>query len=439
MKKVVRILIVCSLWSAALAAEKWGFDTPYGFIPNGCPDCRVEVDLSEPLHDGQIISLDFADTIACGWIDEWRVTEYRPDEFFAAMVIPLPDPLELIYGDKDPTDYGRLRDELECESVELTEAPIQDAHEVLKTEECIRVLTDAFPAEDVFRGHVVGNTTYENLNRRVVSEFKRWLVKVDDPESATGLDYTLMVVESFAPEHGNARWHEVQWGRFYEGPPDVSEGDCPPGDWRDIVPRNLDSFRIITYERAYGEAARLDYSGRPPSLENGMSVHPTGGGKTRPSDSGKYERTDTAEGYQIHQVIEERPGRCIATARLMIPEKLNHTSSFSSGSKPNPNIGAFRRRMSEDDQISIGYSRVWARSHIWYRMGEKILVPDNSFVDGSRIEDFLPDIPNYAVFHRAFISYRESDQSDEPVVVPSKCTASDASALGRQPSRTRSR
>ena len=142
MRKVVRTLIACSFWSIASGAEKWGFDTPHGFIPNGCPDCRVEVDLQEPLHDGQTIHLDFADAIHCGHIYEWKVTEYAPDKFFASMVIPLPDPLVLIYGDKDPTDYGRLRDELECESAELTEAPIQDAHEVLKTEECIRVLSD---------------------------------------------------------------------------------------------------------------------------------------------------------------------------------------------------------------------------------------------------------------------------------------------------------
>ena len=241
MRKVVGILIACSFWSVVCGAQNWGFDTQYGFIPNGCPDCRVTVNLSEPLHDGQIIHLGSTDAEQCGHIYEWRITEYAPekdpDKFFAAMVIPFPDPLVLVLKDENPTKYGRFRDELECESVELTEAPILDAHEVLKTEECVRVLTDAYPAEDFFRGRPVGITTYGNLNRRVVSELKRWLVKVDDPEAVAGYDYTLMVVESFAPEYGNARWHEAQWGQFYPGAPDVTEGDCPPGDWRDIVPR----------------------------------------------------------------------------------------------------------------------------------------------------------------------------------------------------------
>ena len=274
------------------------------------------------------------------------------------------------------------------------------------------------------------------MNRRVVSELKRWLVKVDDPESVTG--YTLMVVESFAPEYGNARWHEAQWGRFYPGSPDVTEGDCPPGDWRDILPQEYDSFYDTVMENVHAEAARLDYSGTPPTLENGITVHPTGG-KTRVG--GKYEVTDTAVGNQIHRVVEVRPGECVATARLQIPEELHIRSSFSNRSEPNPNIGAFQRRMSEDDPIAVSYTRVWARSHIWYKRDEMVLVPYKSFVDGSRSEREVHDIPNFVGFHRASIGYRESDAVEDPVIVPSKCVASDdsASALARQPSRTRKR
>ncbi len=421
MRKVIVLMAFAAFLANVQAEEKWGFDTPYGFIPNACPDCRVEVSLSEPPHDGQIINLEFFDAIHCGHIYEWRVTEYESGKFFAAMVVPLPDPLVLIYGDKDPTDSFRFKDELECESVELTEAPIQDAHEVLKTEECIRVLSDSFSGTEYFRGHIVGVKSYSDMNRRVVDEFKRWLVKVDDPESGTGLDYTLMVVESFAPEYGNARWHEAQWERLYEGPPDVTEGDCPPGDWRDIVIREKGAFDT-TIEGIYGKAARADYQGIPPALENGMSVVPAGGGRTRTSDGG-YELPDTAQGYQIHQVFEERPGRCVATARLNFSGKLSWTSSFSSSSKPNPNIGAFHRRMSEDDPIDIRYSRVWARSHIWYRRGEWVLVPDKGFVGGTRTEIELPDVPNLPWSQRGSIRYRESEESDDPVIVPSKCSS----------------
>ena len=46
-----------------------------------------------------------------------------------------------------PTSRSRNRP-----SLSVAEAPIQDYHEVLKTEECIRVLSDAFPAEELFRG-----------------------------------------------------------------------------------------------------------------------------------------------------------------------------------------------------------------------------------------------------------------------------------------------
>ena len=363
-----------------------------------------------------------------------RITEYAPEmdpnKFFAAMVIPLPDPLILIVGDEYPTKYGRFRDELECESVELTEAPIQDAHEVLKTEECERVLSDVFPAEDFYRGIVVGNTSYSNLNRQVVSEFKRWLVKLDDPESVIG--YTLMVVESFAPEYGNARWHEAQWERFYPGPPDVTEGDCPPGDWRDIVPRMSSSFDNM--QGAYDEAARRDYLGDPPGLEDGMAVHPTGGGKTRPS--GRFDVTDTAMGWQIHQVDEGGPDGCVATARLVIRERVSHMSSFSSGSELNPNVDAFSRRMVETDPITIAYARAWARSHIWYKREEQVLVPDKDFVNGTRGVYVLPDIPNSVGVHKGFISYRESDQLDEPVIVPSKCSTFTRVPSQRDPNST---
>ena len=83
--------------------------------------------------------------------------------------------------------------------------------------------------------------------------------------------------------------------------------------------------------------------------------------------------------------------------RLQIPAELHISSSFSNRSEPDPNIGAIQRRMAESDLISIQYTRVWARSHVWYRRGEIVLVPDKSFVDGSRSERALPpnDMPNF--------------------------------------------
>ena len=108
-------------------------------------------------------------------------------------------------------------------------------------------------------------------------------------------------------------------------------------------------------EKIHERATQLDWSGEPPSLENGMTVHPTGG-KTRAG--GKYEVTDAAMGNQIHRVVEERPRQCVATVRLQIPAELHISSSFSNRSEPNPNIGAFQRRMSEDDPIVILCTRV---------------------------------------------------------------------------------
>ena len=63
-----------------------------------------------------------------------------------------------------------------------------------------------------------------------------------------------------------------------------------------------------------------------------------------------------------------------------------------------------------------------------------VLVLDKSFVDGSPSERDLPETPNFVGFHKASIAYRESDQSDKTVVVPSRRAALGASDLARQPS-----
>ena len=430
MRKVAVILIVFAFFGVSNGQKKWGFDTPYGFIPNDNPGCRIEVNLSEPLHDGQIIDLSGESILArirrgdCGHIAQWRVTEYKPGKYFASMVIPFPDPLILYYLDETPYNFGRLSDELECKTADNEAPPIKFDHEieVLKTEECVRVLSDTFTTSPTFRGRPTSTVvSHKDLNRREVSEVTRWLVKVYDSEAVATSDFTLMVVEEFAPEHGNARWHENQWPRFYEGDSDVTAEDCPPGDWRDLA----GSFGHIpggggSLQSRYDAAAGLDYSNTPPWIPGGMQVIPPGGTTAGGKWSGKW----IAQGDQTHRVFEASPGRCVAVAKLSIDEEVHSSGSFvGSGASENPNAEAFRRRMTEDDPIYIEYTPMWERSHIWWRAEEELPIPDPRHQGGVRWEKGMPEghPPNAVPTNKRSIKYRGTDDSGESVIVPSTC------------------
>ena len=206
-----KAVVILAIYAVCYAGDKYGFDSQQGFIPNDCPGCRIQVDIPDPLEDGMIIELDDEATAACGETPQWRISEFAPGKFFAAAIIPLPDPLVLNWEERrnHPFNYGRLKDEDEYIALALERAPIEDAHEVLKTEECERALYDGYAEEVTYRGVPTGVINSHFVNRRVLSEFRRWLVKVEDPNAALG--YTLIVVEEFAPDHGNARWHAQRY------------------------------------------------------------------------------------------------------------------------------------------------------------------------------------------------------------------------------------
>ncbi|MDE2927989.1 MAG: hypothetical protein OXT71_16455, partial [Acidobacteriota bacterium] len=300
-------VVVLSLCAVSYAEDKFGFDTQQGFIPNSSPGCRVQVDVPDPLEDGMIIQLNSGDAAQCGGIAEWRVSEYHPGKFYAAMFIPLPDPLVIEWGIESPLKYGRLRDEIECVQVDPYGAPIEDAHEVLKAEECTRTLTDVYAWDNVFRGFSAGGVNEAETNPRDVSEFDRWLVKIDDPEQVLG--FSLMVVESFAPAHGNARWHAQRYD-------DVADVSCPPGDWRDIKTLEQKAFDTYPMEEAHRRAAHLDYlhlyaDGQPPRLDEGTMVTPTNRNFTSGSRSNCF---------SIRKIEQEdrrnQPGHLLATNRV---------------------------------------------------------------------------------------------------------------------------
>ena len=405
----LKAVVILAVYAVCYAGDEFGFDSQQGFIPNDCPGCRVQVDIPDPLEDGMIIELNDAATAECGETREWRVAEFAPGKFFAAAVIPLPDPLLLNWEERrnHPFNYGRLKDEDECTALPLERAPIEDAHEVLKTEDCERALYDAYAEEVTYRGFIAGVNSHR-VNRRVLSEFKRWLVTVDDPDAVLG--YTLIVVEEFAPDHGNARWHSQRYD-------DVTPYSCPPGDWRDILPLEQEAFDTYPIEEAHRRAAHLDYNGNLPRKGEGMVVTPTNGAtRTQVYSSGRTrEIMDFATGDQIHGVVPLGRFRCVATARMIL-----------SDDPEDEDVKALARRMSEDDMIWVNYSPIWRRSPVWYRREET-----------SRE---IPDDPNYVFQETKGVSYRDPEQPDETVSVPSGCPAPPApSPPRRRPARTRSR
>ncbi len=386
--RISRALLIVgwALWATGYAGDQFGFDTQQGFIPNDSPGCRVEVDLPEPLEDGLIIELDESATTECGNTSQWRVTEYDEGKFFAAALIPLPNALILNYGQEHPFKYNRLKDVMECVTVESQAAPIDYAHEVLKTENCQRVLYDGYAEEVIFRGIPTGVIESYFVNRRVVSEFKRWLVRVESNQSVVG--FYLGIIESFAPEHGNARWHVQRYD-------DLNENSCPPGDWRDVKPLQQEAFDTYSMEEAHRRAAYLDYLGRVPTIIGGMTITPTNGASRY---HGNHKGMDYAQADQVHGVIRGGPLGCIAMAWMMLPDDLGDV-----------HVGAFRRRMQEEDKINVIYSPVWHRAYVWYRREET--------------NGIAPETPNFVYQTTRGIAYREPDEPTDSVNAPAICTA----------------
>lgn len=396
LSRAVVLLAVCAV---CYAQSPSGFDSQQGFIPTIEGPCHATVDLPDPLEDGQIIDLGPVSDDFCRGISRWRISEYTRGKFVAAPRIPLPDPL-IVKCRRIPNHTketcGLLvnyREDTQCTPVGLEAAPIEDAHEVLKTEECSRTLYFGYAEEVVFRGIFTGTVRSHEVAHEQVSEFKRWLVTVDAPESILG--YELMAVEEFEPYHGNARWHLAQWDRFYQGAPDVTAGGCPPGDWRDILPLEREAFDTHSMKEAHRSASHLDYLGRPPRMDGGMRVIPTNGAM-RSSSTGRHNIMDYATGDQIHRVVQTRENQCVATARMVMPKD-----------SADEHVKALLRRMAEDDKIWVNYTPVWRREHIWYRRME---------VNGR-----IPDEPNYVFRESSGIAHREPEQSTDTVTVPSKC------------------
>lgn len=398
------VVVVLALFAVCHAGDKYGFDSQQGFIPNDCPGCRVEVDIPNALEDGMIVELNAADTWACGNTREWRITEYAPDKFFAAALIPLPDPLVLMHGDEHPFRYSRLKDADECDSAPLERAPVEDAHEVLRTEDCERVLYDQYPEEIVYRGIGTGSLTTYSVNRRVLSEFRRWLIKVTDSDSVVG--YTLVVVEEFAPEHGNARWHARQYD-------DVTEYSCPPGDNRDIFPLEEEAFDTHSMEEAHRIAASRDYHGEPPIKAGGMRVTPSNGAtRWTAYGSRSIEIMDFATGDQTHRVVPMGRSRCVATARMILSEDPS-----------DEDVKALKRRMAEEDKIFVSYTPVWRSSPVWYRREE---------TSGE-----VPEEANFVFQNTRSVSYRGEEQPADSVVVPSQCAPAPSAPPRRSATRRR--
>lgn len=414
MKNMWTILLsIVFLWAfraAVHANDPSGFDSEQGFIPNNNVNCRVWVDIPGPLEDGMILELDEEEAARCRDVSQWRVTEYTEGKFFAAPHVPLPEPLvvKCVPGPGRVRSHCQtlynLRDQDECTVVATEEAPIEDAHKVLKTEECERTLYDGFGEVVIYRGLNTGVVKSHIANRRIFSEFKRWLVQVDDPDTILG--YTLVVVEEFAPDHGNARWHAQKYD-------DVTETSCPPGDWRDIIPFEDEAFDTYPMERAHERAAHHDYQGHPPVKRDGMSVVPPGSSRNEPP----------ATGDQIHRVVQHSPSRCVATARMVLPDDPGDT-----------NVQTLRRMLREEGTIIVFYSPIWRAQPIWYRRIE---------TNGE-----IPEAPNWVYQEQRGVTHRDPEEESPGIIeVPSKCPPvkpcpvcpEAPSRPERQPTRTRRR
>ena len=409
MRKVIVFFIVFAFWSVVSA--KNGFDSQQGFIPTTEGPCRTEVNIPDPLEDGMVIDLGPVSDDFCLGISQWQISEYSRGKFAAHPHIPLPDPLVVkcrrFYGSVKHHCHGLVnyRENITCENVTLEHAPIEDAHEVLKTEECQRTFYFGYAEELTHRGIKIGALKSHKTSMTQVSEFKRWLVKVDAPDAV--LRYELMVVEAFEPSHGNARWHLDQWGRFYKGEPDVSENSCPPGDWRDVTPLVDRPFDYDSLEEAHRSASHSDYLGIAPVIQRGMNVNPTNGA-TRMNERRSHRKDDFATGNQEFRVTPGGPLGCVATARMIMSDDPN-----------NSDVQALRRRMNERDMIVISYTPAWHRQHVWYRRLER--------------SGYYPLAPNWVNRGTAAFSYREPDETSDPLRFR-QCVAAlnDPSIIGMQ-------
>ncbi len=414
-------LILIPFVSVALAQEidRAGFRSQQGRIPTGLPGCSVQIDIPDPLVDGIIIELTEEEAEDCYGIPRWRVTEFEEGKFFAAVSVPLPDPLILDYSvdlshlnekwtdDVSVVSYvnNRLRDEVECEEVEPYPAPIDDAHTVLKTEECERVHISAWPEEIEFRGVNVGLKSHF-VNRTVIAELTRWLIKWDMPDAPLG--YELAVVEEFAPENGNARWHAQRYD-------DVTEEDCSPGGYRDTYPFQK-NYWDGDLEQAHTDAARADWDNQRPELFNknkgwysygylhrGMAgSEPTwAGGSMRVVNTDLDER---AYGRQLSKTFPGGERGCVAIARMELGYKF-----LGYGRVQGDDAGKLHNALNSTAPLVIDYTPYWERKHAWYKR-------EHWYYGKS-------DVPNYVWNQSRPLQYREESAPEKPLEVPSRCLA----------------
>ncbi len=396
MKKLLVLIPFISL-CAANPQYPWGnyFRSQQGLIPNGIGECDIELDIPDPLEDGMLIELTEEDASLCRGIARWRITEFEEGRFFAAVAIPFPDSIVVDYENIGYVN-NRLRDKVECREVEPYPAPIEDGHTVLKTEVCERIHVAGHTEDVKFRGVSVGAKSHFIRLPYVLSEITRWLIWLD-----MGDRNELAVVEDFAAENGNARWH----ARRYE---DVDPEGCPPGDYRDVYPFWERYWDESTQDKAHADAARADYyneDGWVLAADYHQSSFGGGGwhsGSMSVSDGGS-DVQKVAVGVQQFRV---RPGGergCVAVARMEMGREI--LAYRVSASNLALNLGA---KMGSDDPLWIRYTPYWQRSHAWVRREHD----NGTSADG----------PNYLFRVQREMRYREK-QAPNPIRVPSTCQA----------------
>ena len=424
-KKVVGVLIAFAFLTGAKGGT---FSTPYGDIPHMIHEqCNLSVDLDRDHHDGQIIHLSYlqANTKGndCQGVQQWRITEYDPIEnpgsYFATPHIPVGDKTVLPIR-----DYGLspgassihrfILDEVQCSRVETSLAPVKEYDHlnptVLETHECVRTLTDEIVIP-VYEFGIKVDSEFYRVNRRVIGRFTNYLLEVDND-----LDYlprTLMVLELFPREQGNADWHALRWRRFWDGPSPVSPDDCSPGGWWDVLSQNGGVGPTHAPDNVYGDEAlhvgafRRDRTGELPAVQ-GIEIDPTPPyeEKRRAHQNPRYAPIiDYVTGAQIFWITEYGESQCLAAAKLYLHERIGGSGSFSSStSRDNPNLGAYHRRMEEADPVEVTYQRPWAGSPIWYK--QSIRVPSNDIWNHPRGYKLKwPEHPNYSEFYEAKVTY----------------------------------
>ncbi len=351
-----------------LIGNGFAFETAYGPLPHGVYQCEGFLALPDYFEEGMIGTLRNG-TERCAGIEQWRVMRTDDGHFFAVVNIPFPDPLVTTW---DPGRHvvqagmGGWRTKVECEDVTTTKAPIAAPHDVVKTENCARIFYGFIGQVETLFGVRGGSLPPLDGQQRVVSQFRRWVVKLHDDEHHWG--YKVAVVEAFAPEHGNARWHAASEPRFWDGPPSLSEGNCPPADWRDICLKaginGTDGCYFggtpATPEKGWEMAIQQKLNGNPAWVEDGMHI--------ADMSVGSHSESDYYMSHQTHYVESGGPLGCVAVVEL--DYKRDSRSDWTGETIKAKSASVVHALMERGVELHVSYTPLWWRHHVWYRRKE---------------------------------------------------------------------